>query len=588
MHPWASDDLSRDEGTSSGLVNGDVYVWPAPSGAEEPDGRLTPDELREYAPEIRALGAAGLAEQRFRRYREARLTLVGTGPVLAALLRRALRTGCRDIHVRHTRPADADGLAELVEGSRRDSGQRVCVQPDHGVLTLTDTVLQVSGSVAELIATADGCARAGASLGQVLFSGDEMWTGPVGPADRTAAASAWRRLRGGPAAGAAPGGALAGPLPEIGAHQLFSAWYRCATGVAGPYGSPYLVRTDLRTWTAGRHRFLSLSLTRATRPVAQAEARAAFLGRLGGAGVEADRLLQRASAVEDARTGLVGPVDEKTVEVGPFSRWECEMAVADPFGARPAGAPDVTVTGHGGDRRTAYLTALLAALAAYGALAARPRGPGAPDVWGLDLVTGGLRRIPARNAHPGWDPASPARPPVGAAAGLTWAHAVEDGLAQHCDLLLARRLAEPGTRVPRLALPTDETVGLADVLCLLYMLGDPVVHDLSALLSVPACAIRLGAKTVVATGATRSAAVRTAAERALLTQRSDTWTVPAITSEQEESDGPFPGGRRTIGRARLAEVLRTRGRTPVGVLLDHDPQAVAVLPYAVQVVLVDE
>ncbi|MEU8622243.1 hypothetical protein [Streptomyces sp. NPDC048623] len=321
--------------------------------------------------------------------------------------------------------------------------------------------------------------------------------------------------------------------------------------------------------------------------VTEARARAAFLGRLNGAAVDADTLFERAAAVTDPRTGFLGVMRERTFDVGPLTRWECRTTVADRFGAPPAGTPGVVVTGHGGDHDAARLAALLAALACRGSLAARACAgiPGVSDVWGLDLVTGALRRIPAREAHPGPDRGAPYRPPVGAAAGLTWAHAVEAGLAQHCEELLVRRLADPGIRVPRTHLPADGAPGAAEPLYVLRALGEPVAHDLSGLLSVPACAIRLGSRTVLAVGATRAEAVRSGAERALLAPWSPTRTVPAITARQERPAPFFPGP--SPGRVRFAEALYAQGRTPVAVLLDHDPQAVGVLPYLVQVIMVE-
>ncbi|WP_157846390.1 hypothetical protein [Streptomyces anulatus] len=593
VHRWVRPDFWLGDAEMSPEAEArNAYLWPwQPKSAVR--GYLTVDDRREYAAEIGALVSTGAAEQSFLRYREGRLLLVGVGSALSALLRGALRTGCRDIRIGHPDPSDARGIAaisEIVEESRRDGGQRVRPQEDGGTLAPADIVLQVSGLIAELIATADRCAEEGVLLGQVLTDGEEMWTGPIGPADRTGAASGWRRLRGTSAAGPEPAD-LRDPLPEIVSLQLLRAWFRSVTEHSGTRGSPYLVRTDLRTWTTSRHPYTPLLAMSATRTVGKAEAQAAFLGRLGGEGADVGRLLARAAAV-DPRTGPVRVVGARAVGEGPYSHWECEMAVADPVGARPAGTPGLTVTGQGGDREAAHLAALLTALASYAALAAGAVAVGVPGPWGLDLVTGGLRRLPVRVAYPvsSLAPGSPFRPPVGAAAGLMWVDALEAGLAQHCDDLLKRKLAEPGTRVPRLVLPIHEAAevaGLTDVLGSLHLLGDPVAHDLSALLGVPACAIRLGDDTVLATGTTPAQAVRSAAQRLLAARRTLAGTVPEIRPEQEEPAPLFPGARVTAGRARFVEALHASGRTPVAVLLDHDPQAVEILPYVVQVVLVE-
>ncbi|QMU71634.1 hypothetical protein [Streptacidiphilus sp. P02-A3a] len=223
--------------------------------------------------------------------------------------------------------------------------------------------------------------------------------------------------------------------------------------------------------------------------ITQAEARAAFLQRIGGEAVDAGWFLARADAAARRHTGLLGAV------LG---------AVAPHSGQGP------------GEDRTA---AVLTALAAYGALAAHR--PGSPSeewssAWGLDLATGSLRRVPREDAFGAPPPPGPPfRPPVGAAAGLTWIAAVETGLAQHREALLAqeaRVAAEPGTAAA---------------------------------------------------------------------------AAPAIGVERE----PRPAAPRApLGPphwARPVEVLRAHGLAPVAVLLDHDPQAVAILPYLVQIVLVE-
>ncbi|MFH8421616.1 hypothetical protein [Streptomyces sp. NPDC018038] len=600
MRPrWSDDDRPHEEAAPRGAADGDAHVAPPAGGAGSgpvPDGRLL---------------------------------LAAEDQVLRALAGAATRAGCRDVRVRRTGGGDAEtpGTTEWTAGE---------------TLGAADAVLHVARSTAELAATADRCADAGAWLGQVLVLGDELWTGPLGPADRTAAASAWRRLRGLPPrvrpaapAGAAPvdpGAVLAPGRAEWIADLLLSAWLgRGGTGAAGTGaaaghgwpeagaagggaapgaggtgasdagvvggpgydGGPYLVRTDLRTSSGGRHPVVPFprpgrSVTRAG---TETGARAAFLGRIGGPAVDPARLLERIEAVADARTGLLGPVPEATP--GPTGLWGCAVAVPDPFGPRSADVPGVTVWGHGRDAYSARLAAVLDALAAYGALAAAPDARGGREVWGLDLVTDRLRRVRAAEASPAPAPGAPYRLPAGVAAGLTWAAAVEAALTTHCEALVVHRLAQPGVRVPRLALP--DHAGPA-ALRALRAAGEPVVHDLTALVSVPACAVRLGDDTVVAVAATWDEALAAAAERALLAREKgvpstgsgpSVLTVPSVTPDREAAGGPLPAEDGASGRAGLVEVLRARGRTPVAVLLDHDPQAVRLLPYLVHVTLLD-
>ncbi|WP_418959827.1 hypothetical protein [Streptomyces tritici] len=329
----------------------------------------------------------------------------------------------------------------------------------------------------------------------------------------------------------------------------------------------------------------------------EAGARAAFLGRQAGAGADPAELLERAAAAADPRTGLFAAVPD--AEPGPAGLWACGISVLDPFGVLPDGTPGVLVPGYGGAARSARLDAVLGALAVSGTFAAVAHARRVREVWGLDLVTGRLRRVPAAEAYAAPAPGAPFRPLPGAAAGLTWGAAVETALTRHCEELVAHRLAEPGARVPRLALPGDADAPLRA----LRDLGEPVAHDLSALLSVPACAIRLpaaadrdgGTGTVVAVGATRTEAVATAVRRALILGAgpsvpagSAVPCVPAVTREQEAPGPPVPAERGTPGRTGFVEALRARGRTPVAVLLDHDPRAVRLLPYLVQVVLTED
>ncbi|WP_089102476.1 hypothetical protein [Streptomyces hyaluromycini] len=299
-----------------------------------------------------------------------------------------------------------------------------------------------------------------------------------------------------------------------------------------------------------------------THPPTEKEARAAFVSRAAGAAADAGELIDRAAALlPSAVTGDRAP---RTV----------------------------------GDEED--LNTLLAALAGH--LAGRSclgTVPPRSTVWGLDLDTGVLRRVPAERLAVPAGP--PGHPPVGVAAGLTWVGALEAGMTAHCEALLARRLAEPGTRVPRLCL-----AGLCDGRCSandcakrataasqpLYAAGEPVAHDLSGLLSLPGCAVRVGPRpdTVVATGATRAEAVRRATARALraLTAAEDRGPrpLPAIGPDQElPPPGAEPSAR--VHWSRPLDALRAQGRTPVAVLLDQDPRVNEVLPYLVHVVLLD-
>lgn len=292
----------------------------------------------------------------------------------------------------------------------------------------------------------------------------------------------------------------------------------------------------------------------------EAEARAAFLSRVCGPALGARALLERAAEL------LPGAVDTAS---------DIETALAE--------------------------------LAAH---ATRRPAPAAPAAWGLDLATGALRRV----AVP--EPGSP----VGVAAGLTWVAALESGLAQHCEALLAERLGAPGTRLPRMHLGSGAHgvpggPGVPDALLgALRAAGRFVAHDLSGLLSLPACAVTLApraepaadggpdggpdgapdsapdpaAHTVVATGATLTEAARTAVLRALSARgaraagRPVRHAFPAIGRDREEADcRPLPAAQWS----HPLDALRSQGHCPVAVLPDHDARVGEVLPYLVRIVL---
>ena len=246
---------------------------------------------------------------------------------------------------------------------------------------------------------------------------------------------------------------------------------------------------------------------------------------------------------------------------------------------------------------------VLAELAAYAA-----RRP-VPAAWALDLATGALHRAPGTRAGE----------PVGFAAALTWVDALESGLAAHCEALLADRLASPLTRVPALRLAgVAENGGAQRSTAPLVALPGPrsvtaphhttraegefVAHDLSALLSLPACAVRFApahaphgrpgsppsSDTVIATGPTLAAAARTATERARSLNAGlsyGSWrhqAVPAITRPQEQPalcPPPRPQWTHPL------DALRSQGHAPAAILLDHDTRLTEVLPYVVRIVL---
>ncbi len=125
-------------------------------------------------------------------------------------------------------------------------------------------------------------------------------------------------------------------------------------------------------------------------------------------------------------------------------------------------------------------------------------------------------------------------------------------------------------------------------------------RDLTGVLGVPACALRIGRHAVVAAAPTSAQARSDALRQALLAWQSTVEgqpdcapaTVPvAWLTSAGEGGAPascLPVDPGLPDWSRMATALCADGWTPVAVPLDHDPQATRLLPYLVQVVLLHD
>jgi hypothetical protein len=589
---------------------------------------LSVAECQTYAEEIGFVRySLDSAEYRFQQYRQARVTLIGSGPVLTALLDTGLRSGLRSIRIAGCNQEEIPQLRQVVQRARRDDDQHVDIDSSAlvtddaltAVIEASDVVLQVCTPAAwtSLVTVARECGRAGKIVGQLLVDRVEAWIGPVG---RSVAESGWRRLCAlRPACSdqdaheqdGGPNDWVTGPVPAVIASQVALACFRHLTGMDelprhGGQGSlPVMTRVDLRTLDARTHRFVPHPLATPADAVTERQIRAAIEAYASGPPVSPQELLDRSETIVDARCGLFGWLDEDNLTQLPL--WVCRAGISDPCCVLPAWAPTPTVTGHGLDRDDARLSALLDAFATYGSLALDRRrllergGMGdagrTPGVWGMDLATGRMRTVPVSVALPALNGVVvPYRAPVGAAAGLTWNRAVSAALRQHCELLLAQRLAVADRPCPRLdpvQVTGDERV--VRLLRLLTATREPVeIYDLDNLLGLPACAVLTGGITVaLACGTTMAHALAAGLERALLAwqarhENQPDYAPPTVPQLDERLRGPAASDvlpTEDMGCTTLVDALRTAGHTPVVVPLDHDPEATQILPYTVQVVL---
>ncbi|MGH3827331.1 MAG: YcaO-like family protein [Pseudonocardiaceae bacterium] len=614
-------------------------------------------ECQAYAEEIGFVRySLDSAEYRFQCYRRARVMMLGDGPVLTALLDAGLRSGLCDVRVVGCGPAQVPQLREVVRWACRDGDQDVVIDASAlvvggglaAVVEASEVVLQVCGPAdwADCVAVARECGRVGTVLGQVLVDREEAWIAPVGC---SGAESGWRRLSAlrspwpGEDAGegvgedvSGPAGWLTGPVPAVLAAQLALGCFRHLTGMdelpryAAEVSEPVMTRVDLRTLDTRTHSFLAHPLAQPlaeplAHPLAESRVesrdvpgepgfRVVIEAYVSGSPIEPGELLERGGTVVDARCGLFGRLDEDELTQLPL--WVCRASVSDPCALLPGWAPAPVVTGHGLDREEARLRALLAAFAVYGSLVVDRRrltGGDATDdaalstgVWGMDLVTGRPRTVPALAGWPALGGVVvPYRSPVGAAAGVSWDGAVLAALGQHCERLLAGRLAVADRPCPWL--DPDQFAGDERVSRLLRLLAaarEPVeVYDLRGVLGLPACAVLAGGATVALTcGATMVDAVGTGLGRALLSwqarrenqpdyappvvaQLAGWLRAPALAGVTAGSAGAAPPPTGDTGVSVLVGGLRAVGYTPVAVPLDHDPEATRILPYVVQVVL---
>ncbi|MFD9685524.1 hypothetical protein ACFWXO_07150 [Kitasatospora sp. NPDC059088] len=583
---------------------------------DRPHG-LAEHELREYAPEIAFLRhALDSAEHRFQRYRDTRVRLIADGPLREAALRALLRTGCRDVEV-VAEPAAFTALDRFASAQRRDQDQRVHLtdgsdlpdrsdrsdrserpelteRPRVGAVLEVRTAHEGFGAARRaLLATAEHCAAAGLTPAQLLLGGAEAW---FGPADAGAAASGWRRLL--PPRDGEREAPLGGAVPGLLAHRLVLGLFRALTGLddlppaPGTSAAPTLARTDLHTLAGSRHLVLphpAAPTSGAATPSADAHAAAA-----ADAAADAD-LLVRAARVVDARTGLLGAVDEADFTQSPL--WVCR---AVPHGYR--GEPlDVPAIGSGLERDEARATAVLAGLAAYAAdaTAGRAADEGRTTLQGVDLADGRPVPVPVPTAFPDRTAGQRLR---GTAGGRSPEEAHWLGLADQVEALLAR--ARGAARAGATALdPADFAADprTGHLLRLLGTVGEPALYDLTAVTGVPACATRLGTGTVAAAGRDLAEAVARSAERALLAWQSSTEDqpgyrpepvppvavpVPAVAVAVPEPAATHMAAAPDPDLAALAAALRTTtGLRAVAVPLDLDPQATAVLPDLTRVVL---
>lgn len=537
---------------------------------------LGAQELRVYASEIAFIRyVLDSPEHRFQRLREARIELVGAGPVLAAVLEAGLRSGWRRVRVRAP-GSETEALRVAATDAQRDSRQDVAVVALAEPVEPTD----VADLTVHIFHPAEGLLTPDVPSGtqvQVLVGKTEAWVTAVGPAARVDAESCWRRLAGQRAqAPTEDEDLLTGPVPSIIAGHVALSCFSYLTGLAATPAQPALTQIDLRSLAARVHPVRPFSLAGARRP--------------GGAAASEERLdvgelLARVGKFTDERVGVLGRLGEDDLPQLPLAL--CRATVSDPaaFGQEglPGWSPAPVVMGWGRDPQMARLRTVLAALAGYGDLVDRVAAPAEH----LDLLSGRRRALPPAAAR-----RVPYRAPVGVAAGLSWSDAVAAGLRAHCEALLAADQAyAAGVRVdPALVVRETGDERSDQLLRLLRAAGQDVeLTDLGDVLGIPAYGFRSDAGPVAMTcAATSVEALRDGLERTLLQWQRPSLEQPLPIRWCVDSGAAQPGDPAEDEQCRaLVGVLRRAGRVPVAVPLTVDDEVRALLPYLVRVVVCD-
>ncbi|MFE9574431.1 hypothetical protein ACFYMW_38970 [Streptomyces sp. NPDC006692] len=575
---------------------------------------LTPDELERYASEIAFIEAFHTSPAlRFQRYRETRISVIGSGAVFAATVEGALLTGVARLSARPAPEHGPEGRAvrerldELAaEARRRDPGQRLetaALDPADPValrdaVGASDLVLYAAehtdpGALRAL----DGiCADLGRTLIPVTLYGDEAWVGPTCAADRPGVRweSLWLRLNGRPDGEWERTRFLTGPVPGIVANHLVFRAFEHLTGWADataadedrPGRASGAVRLDLETLQTSAHELTPHPLVPGAADGSADERRIRDLA--DGAAVDAAELAARVVPLTDVRLGVLGPVSEAHLEQFPLR--VVRLAVTDPH--RP-GTP-LTVWGAGSDFPQAQDAALRHGLAAH-SVRSTATTTRVDSVRGVSLLDGTDRAVPAPRVFvSAGDSTVPASLPVGTAGAATWAGAVEQGLLDHV-LRGAPAGAALKTTDHRATEQLDLTAGARRFLDLLAASGETLTaHTVDAPAGVHLYAFRLGAEPtdLVEHGAgfTAAEAVEAGLGRLLLAWQarnagqSEYAPSPAVnlrTSSAADTRADEPRYRA------LVEALHRAGSAAVAVPLDGDPAVHEVLPYLVRVVLLD-
>ncbi|QVQ51268.1 YcaO-like family protein [Spiractinospora alimapuensis] len=599
---------------------------PAPS----PELPLGASFLRYF----RADGAAA-----FTRFQATRTVVLGSGRLLAATTAAAVAAGLEDLRVVVTGETDSgfDPMSTQPGASSFPGPtEHVDLHPSETRLRrlLADVDLVLHASETPSVSGPDPlgtvCREEAITLARVVLWRRAVWISPSG-VDWESVRRRGAARRPAEDAGTTP----AAPLPRLAARaaavRAVQGVLRATTGI--PPGEQGVV-TCLDPVTLGgtTHRVLA-------HPLAESDVRpdteAGFLKRIAALadhpGQEWEEFSRAAVLCTGDQLGAIGEPDEG--ELAQFPLHTCRVESSDPVGLLDDREGVPTAVAAGLSFETARHRAVLRAFALYGSLMVDPRrfasprgetpdwGATSPEAmlnavrqgdagvrcWAYDLADGSATLVapdivfPALRrgrAHPDSTSGYGAYAlHTGTAAGYSWEEAVKSALLEHCQQIATDDIAASSALSPLLD-PRGVTVGDdADRYRSMLARISPgfTFHEATSALGVPTVAcFRAGDPVTVATGTTLQEALREAMERALLAYQADAqrqWvyapTAPDLPVRRHDGPSVSVGHQEPLGIADLTARLVTRGRRPLAVPLDHDPEVSSKVPFVVRVVLVD-
>jgi hypothetical protein len=559
----------------------------------------------------------------FQDYRQGASLVVGSGPLLPAVLRASLLSGRRRVRAAVT---DEDGIGLHGVGLHGVDPRAVDLHPVASDEQLADMV----GEADLVVHVADRpvprraglldrlCAQRGVPVCQAVLVGGAAWlSGPVRPGlDAPGLSDGWRRLTA--LSPVEHGGSP--PSPPVVANRLVHSAFRYATDTATPGPArPELIHIEAETLRATTHRFVAHPFSDDAAPEDETE----FRRRIGeverGPRLDPEEFSRSAAALTDSRLGVFGEISEDDLAQLPLL--VTRTTVSDPVGLLGEDTARPVVIGVGLDFADTRYRAALRALAVYGALMVDPRrlctatgepllAPGAdPDTGLARLRSGELRGhvralelaahrcclLPAEQAFPALR--DPSTVPLGVAAAYSWSEAVETGLIAHCRQITRTEAATaPG---PFALIELAEWGELDEVtqrcLRMVAALDERVdVYDVTGRLGVPTFACCLAGRTVAyGCASTASGALLDGVRQLLLAYQARVndeplyapASVPDLPRPRRGTRVPPRQPRAPLDVAQLVSALAEHGYRPRVVPLDHDRKVHQVMPYLAHVVV---